>query len=242
MHYFCLQNTNEHIELKSMDKERNNNISALFDSWAGVKRGEDMAKGHDELVEGVLRKWEFEPTDYLLDVGCGNGRALTLAKDHGAKHFAGIDASPGMIEQAQQNISPADLKVGSGEALPWLENTFTHVISIEAFYYLENPLNGFKEIRRVLKPDGKIAVAIEFYQENKGSHVWQENLPFNIHLLSESAWKDLMEEAGFTDIKIERIVREKNVKDVANFNPTPFFPSYEIYLDYMQCGALMLSN
>lgn len=225
-----------------MNEERNKEISGLFNSWAGAKRGEDMAKGHDELVLNALNDWTFREGDSLLDIGCGNGRALQLAWQHGAGRLAGIDLSEKMIGQAGLNVPEADLRTGRAEALPWEDDSFTHILSVEAFYYLEDPLQGLKEIRRVLKPGGRLAIIIDFYKESKGTHSWQDNFSFDMQLLSEKEWSDLMFRAGFDTVKASRVIRRKELKDRENFQASAFFPTYELYADYMKSGALKLTN
>ncbi len=215
-------------------------VSALFNSWAGTQRGENMATGHDELVNYVFNQWELQPHHSLLDVGCGNGRALSMARQLGVDHLAGIDIAPKMIEQAKLNVKDADLQVGAIEELPWKTQSFTHVLSIEALYYLSDPLAGCKAIKNVLKPGGKAGIAIEYYLENKGAHVWAKNLP-EVKLLSENEWKALLESAGFTNVTSQRIVR-KNKKSSDTFVASPSFPDYDLYLEYINAGALFLSG
>lgn len=223
-----------------MNTEVNNSkISGLFDSWAGQERGERMAKGHDELVRHVFDNWEITDQESILDVGCGNGRALSLSKQYGIETHAGIDISPKMIEKARLNVPKGDFSVGKANPLPWNDSSFSRIISIEAAYYFDDPLASFKEFRRVLKKGGKFAIVIEFFLENKGSHVWEKQLPFKVNLLSENDWSDLLRKAGFADVRFERIIRKT---ENSEFTPSPFFPTRELYDNFMESGALKLFN
>lgn len=215
-------------------------IAALFDSWAGEARGEQMARGHDELVAAIFELWSLDASSSVLDVACGNGRALSQARQRGVATLAGIDVSAGMAAQAQKNVATADIRTGAAEQLPWEDGSFTHVLSVEAFYYLPDPLAGLKEIRRVLKPGGHVAIAIEFYAENKGSHVWADALPFDLTLLGEQAWRQLLIDAGFEEAHTKRIVRREPLKQEDDFKASPFFPTYALYQNYMEAGALMV--
>lgn len=223
-----------------MNTEINNSkISELFDSWAGQERGERMAKGHDELVRHVFDGWGVTEQESILDVACGNGRALALSEQYGFGILAGIDISPNMIDKARQNVPKGEFSVGKACPLPWNDSTFSRVISIEAAYYFDDPLSSFKEFRRVLKKGGKFAIVIEFYLENKGSHAWQKQLPFKVNLLSENDWVDLLKRAGFEDVRSERIVRSA---ESTEFIPSPYFPTPELYKNYLESGALKLFN
>lgn len=218
-------------------------VKGLFDTWAGTERGERMASGHDVLVLHILDMWHNDTIESILDAGCGNGRALWLAKQAGAKKLTGVDMSDKMISEAKRNLPEADLHVGGMEDLnKWQENAFSHIMSIEAIYYLDNPLAALKEFRRVLNDSGKIAIAIDYYGESKGTHAWSSAMPFDIQLLSEKEWLSLIQQAGFNDVSASRIIRTENIKTKEEFEPSDFFPSYEMYEAYIADGALLLSN
>lgn len=220
-----------------------NKVKALFNTWAGTERGERMAQGHDVLVKHILEMWKDDEVQNLLDVGCGNGRALQMAIEHGAKHVSGADISDNMIAQAQKNLSQGDFYNTPMQDLScWQDDTFTHIISIEALYYLEQPIEGVKELRRVLRHSGKIAIAIDYYKESKGTHSWSDALGFELTLLSAQEWVDLFKSAGFDNVEASRIHRTEGVKRKEDFEASPFFTSYELYKDYVASGALLLSN
>ena len=216
-------------------------ISNLFNSWAGTQRGELMAKGHDELVLNIYNDWNFESEDLLLDLGCGNGRALKIAHQIGVKNLSGLDLSENMLLEAKKNLPNAGFKNGTMENIPWNDNSFSHIITIEAIYYISDLKKAFSEIARILRPDGKIAIAIDFYQENKGSHIWQECLPFEVQLLSSNQWLELINQAGIKGVNASRIYRKDFITE-ENFEPSSFFPSYDLYCQYQKAGALKLSN
>lgn len=218
-------------------------VQKTFDTWAGTERGERMAAGHDTLVSYILDAWDFTEVTNLLDVGCGNGRGLMLAYKRGAQNLAGLDISKNMITEAKKNIPEADLHKGSIENMKmWNDNTFSHIMSIEALYYLDDPFAGLKELRRVLEPGGKIAVAIDYYAENTGTHSWADALGIDIVLQSEADWAKLFQKAGFVDISTSRIVRNEHVRTKPEFQPDDYFPNYDAYKKYIQEGALLLSN
>lgn len=216
-------------------------ISSLFDEWAGKPRGESMAKGHDELVLDIYEGWDFNNVESVLDLGCGNGRALGMAKERGAKEISGLDLSENMVKTAKKNLPEGIFEQGSIEELPFADNSFSHIMSIEALYYVGNLEKAFSEIARVLKPGGKFAMAIDYYEENIGSHVWKDCLGFDIHLLSGRKWLELLDKARIKGAEQSRIKR-KEFKSEEDFQPSNFFPSYKLYQKYQEAGALKLSN
>lgn len=215
--------------------------SKLFDEWAKNQRGESMAKGHDPIFDPVLEAWDLNADSMVLDVGCGVGRALWRAGELGAAKLAGIDLAPEMIAAATSKLPEADLQTGSILELPWDKGSFTHVLSIEVLYYLEHPVAGLQEIWRVLKPGGRFDMVIEFFAENHASKVWEDILPMKIQNWAEEKWAKAFKEAGFSSVKTQRIVRASS-KTQDEFTPSDSFPSWEMYSNYVEQGALWVSG
>lgn len=227
--------TTNTIEMKGVQK--------VFDSWAGTERGERMAIGHDALVGYILDSWDFMNVSNLLDVGCGNGRALVQAYKRGAENLAGLDLSKNMIAEAKKNIPEADLRRGSAANMKfWKDDTFSHLMSVEAMYYLDDPMEGVKEMKRVLNGDGKVAVAIDYYEENTGTHSWADALGIKLVRLSEQDWASMFMDAGFSDVGLTRIIRNEHVMTKPEFQPSDYFPDYDTYKEYIAEGALLITN
>ncbi len=101
----------------------------------------------------------------ILDLGCGTGFSTTEVKKQG-HDVVGMDKSFEMISFAKQK-SLKKLVVGGFTKLPFKKNVFTGIISISSIQWLkpEQYPDLIKELRRVLKPGGKII--IQYYPENK---------------------------------------------------------------------------
>ena len=107
----------------------------------------------------ALNFLNLDPATQLLDVGCGSGVFSSLASATGA-YVTGIDASEALIEKAQQRGTTAKFTTGEMEELPFAGNTFDVVCGFNSFQYAANINNAFSEVRRVLKPGGKLVVMI----------------------------------------------------------------------------------
>ncbi len=102
----------------------------------------------------------------VLDIGCGAGFDLLVAAETvGANgRVCGIDLSAEMLERARQNVSRSGfanietLRVES-EEIPYAEKTFDTVISNGVINLSPRKLALFREIRRVLKPRGRLQFA-----------------------------------------------------------------------------------
>ncbi|HBP20329.1 MAG TPA: class I SAM-dependent methyltransferase [Planctomycetes bacterium] len=211
---------------------------ALFDEWAEAGRGESMARGHERLAGAALDALEPGTQARLLDLGCGVGRALELAQERYGCALAGIDVAAAMIERARARVPAADLHHGSVDALPFADAAFSHVVSVEAIYYFEDPLAVFREVARVLQAGGRVALALELFEENPGTHVWRDQLSIPVHLLAAEQWCDHLRGAGFVDVRHERI----RCHDDKTWSPSPYFPSEELFAAYVREGALLLTG
>lgn len=115
----------------------------------------------------TVRNALLQPGENVLDVGCGTGGVTIPAKRQVGKNgsAAGIDPAPEMIAVARQKASRAgleiDFRVGVIEALPFPDATFDAVTSSLMMHHLPEHLQvkGLAEIKRVLKPGGRLLIA-----------------------------------------------------------------------------------
>lgn len=95
--------------------------------------------------------------DRLLDVACGSGFALELARMRGAK-CSGIDASPRLVAVAADRNPDSDVRVGDMHALPWADQSFDVVTSFRGIW--GTTPEAVDEVRRVLAPGGRMAMTV----------------------------------------------------------------------------------
>ncbi|HWM18768.1 MAG TPA: methyltransferase domain-containing protein [Ilumatobacteraceae bacterium] len=97
------------------------------------------------------------PGDRVLDVACGAGLAIELARARGAT-CAGIDASPRLIEVARDRNPEADLHVGDMHAMPWDDASFDVVTSFRGIW--GTTPDAVAEVHRVLAPGGRVGITV----------------------------------------------------------------------------------
>jgi ubiquinone/menaquinone biosynthesis C-methylase UbiE len=124
-----------------------------------------MAQMNGNVGDWVLDLLKIEPSDWVLEVGFGPGIIVRhLSRQAGAGRVAGIDISEEMVSQARvRNFSAiqqgrVELRHGSVENLPFKDATFDKALSVNSMQVWDDPVEGIKELRRVLKSGGLIAL------------------------------------------------------------------------------------
>jgi ubiquinone/menaquinone biosynthesis C-methylase UbiE len=100
----------------------------------------------------------------VLDVGCGTGVHLEMYQKYQCKLY-GLDTSTSMLDQARARLgNDADLRRADASQMPYESGTFDLVISMLVLHEMEDETRGnvLDEMKRVVKPDGKILL-IDFH-------------------------------------------------------------------------------
>lgn len=104
----------------------------------------------------LLKKYK-NSNSKVLDHGCGIGLSLYYLADY-YKDIEGIDVDPEYIKIAKKQFKKlnckASLRLYDGKKLPYPDNTFDLVISMEVWEHAPDPEGMLREIKRVLNPDG----------------------------------------------------------------------------------------
>jgi ubiquinone/menaquinone biosynthesis C-methylase UbiE len=97
----------------------------------------------------------------VLDAGCGSGPLSEDLRSRGA-HVSGFDSSQAMLELARQRLgAEADLRVADlSQPLPYADATFDDVICSLVLHYLEDWTAPLAELRRILKPGGRLLLSV----------------------------------------------------------------------------------
>ena len=124
--------------------------------------GDVLERASTEITER-LDAWGLLRADAdLLDLGCGIGR-LVRALAGRVRSIAGVDVSPGMIEEARRRcagLPGVRLELGNGRDLAMMPDSFVDLaLAIDAFPYIVAAgahlvVAHFREVRRVLRPGG----------------------------------------------------------------------------------------
>ena len=97
----------------------------------------------------------------ILDAGCGSGPLTQALRARGAV-LTGFDASAAMVDLARERLGEdADLHVADlGAPLPFADAEFDDVVASLVLHYLEDWAGPLAELRRVLKPGGRLILSV----------------------------------------------------------------------------------
>lgn len=156
----------------------------------------------DGLVFDALD--EFGPardqTANLLDLGCGTGRLLQkMEQKRKLWKCSGLDLSPESISMTGNRKLRASVRLGSGDSLPFENETFDVVTALDVLYIQSlDEKKCLEEIKRVLKPGGTAFINVPAHDWLKSPHddVVQTRSRYRLKEL-----KTKVEENGFKVLK-----------------------------------------
>lgn len=119
------------------------------------------------LIERTIKALGVEAGNRVLDVGFGGGLSLRLLVSAvGDGHVAGVDPSPEMVARARRLLSGhvasgiVSVEPGTVDSVPFPDATFDRVLTCQTVYFWDDLATGLAELRRVLVPGGRLAVAM----------------------------------------------------------------------------------
>ena len=136
---------------------------------------EAIRREYDRLAWEYDRRWSFyvqttlnetlkwlslEPSTRILDIGCGTGSLFEIiSSKYCGIDLVGIDLSVEMLRVAfRRPLARATFATSRAQALPFCSNSFDTVISCNTFHYWRSPEVCLAEIRRVLRPGGRLVI------------------------------------------------------------------------------------
>jgi ubiquinone/menaquinone biosynthesis C-methylase UbiE len=194
----------------------------MGDSGTG-QVSEDAAKIYETFyLPALFQEWcplalaaaEVESGHHLIDIACGTG-ALSIAASEGvgpSGRTVGVDINEGMLDIARSKPSSVEWINAPAEALPFDDDHFDRVVSQFGLMYFENQEDAVREMMRVLRKKGCLAVLVwDKLDSNPGlaaeEHLWQR--VFNIEvdeapyrLGDKGVLEGFFERSGANDIKI----------------------------------------
>jgi len=217
-----------------------------FNLWAERGEGPKMENHHLDITEKTMRLMELRPGERVLDLGCGSGWAtLLLARvvgegPEGYGQVVGVDIADEMIRRARaasKDFENVMFVVGSAAQIPWEENFFDKVLSVESFYYYPDQDRALAEVFRVMAPRGRLFILINLYKDNPYSLQWVPKLKVPVHVRSAAEYVELLKKHAFEDVEHRQV--PDDTPTLENYKTTSF-NSLDDLKAFKKTGALLL--
>jgi 2-polyprenyl-3-methyl-5-hydroxy-6-metoxy-1,4-benzoquinol methylase len=160
------------------------------------------------LIEGLVRlvgarhigflSRDLVPGARVLDIGCGRGVLLGALADRGFE-VHGVEISP----EAARGADPrAEIRVASKVADAGYEgSSFDEVIIWHVFEHMEDPRGTLEEVRRLLKPGGRVVIAVPNFESAQarwtGAAWFHLDLPRHLYHFPLPALREMLEQTDF---------------------------------------------
>jgi SAM-dependent methyltransferase len=192
-------------------------IPALFQQWTGR----------------VLDVAHVQTGQRVLDVACGTGILARAAGERvgAAGSVVGIDINPAMLSVAARKAPHMEWREGRAEALPFDDHSFDAVVSQFGLMFFEDWQAALREMLRVLKPSGHLAIAVWGSLESSAGYAAMVDLLQR--LFGEKVANGLRPPFALGDLdKLQTILRDAGITnaEIATHRGSARFPSIEAWV------------
>jgi ubiquinone/menaquinone biosynthesis C-methylase UbiE len=178
--------------------------------WLGRLAVSDMNRRHSKLISWGLEHVDIRRTYSALDVGCGGGRTIQrLANLADQGRIYGVDYSKAAVavshalNRAGIEAGRVDIRLATVSSLPFEDCVFDLVTAVETHYYWPHRTEDLLEIRRVLKPGGRVVIIAEAYSGRTFDWAYRTSMKLlGGAYLSPYEHRSLLEEAGYVESQV----------------------------------------
>ena len=168
-----------------------------------------MNRTHSALTDWGLEHVAIEKVFAILDVGCGGGRTTQkLAAIASEGLVYGVDYASGSVAASRRKNAElikagrVEIHQGSVSHLPFPDAKFDLVTAVETQYYWPDLVTDMKEIRRTLKPGGRLIIIAETFSGGRFDDLKGSVMALlGSNALSEEGQRELFRSAGYEEVE-----------------------------------------
>ncbi len=179
----------------------------------GFETIENMNENHREISEFAFEKVSVGKNDRVLDVGCGGGVNIEKFLKLTAANVDGLDYSEVSVEaslaQNRKAVDDGRCRIIQADVrqMPIGDEEYDLVSAFETIYFWPEIQESFREVSRVIKPNGQFLIA----QGTDGNHpddeMWLATVE-GMHVYTAEDLKEYLLNAGFS--RVESYVKEND--------------------------------
>lgn len=178
------------------------------DGQFGRTVAENMNKSNNTINLHTIQLLQLSPDDAVLEIGMGNGFfCKDILSSHETVTYTGCDFSELMIDEAS-SINKEWVAAGRARfveaditQLPFEDNSFHKLLTVNTIYFWEDTLKPLTEIFRVLKPGGVAVISLR----TKESMLKMPFVQYGFSLFEENELLSTLKQVAFSDISISHV-------------------------------------
>ena len=182
-----------------------------------------------EINDWILDFMDLQQEEKVLDIGCGTGKQIIPYKKRvGVKGIAvGTDISEDLIKEAQKGAKDENLEIkfvvhDANNAFNFPDNSFDAISCCFAIYYLKDIEKTLMDLKRLLKPGGRIFLAGPTPENAKLLHalhkkITKKPLPYMPGVSRFMSEVLSIVQKHFQNVKVERLQNPMNFQDANSF-------------------------
>ncbi len=176
-----------------------------------------MNRLNQKQYNAVMENMDIQKTDFLLDIGFGNGYLISRLRKKNPKKIYGIEISEDMLHWVSAKNRKAieqqkiELLLADVQALPFENSSIDKACTVNTVYFWQDISKSFAEIKRVLKPNS-IFINVLYAKQ------WLDKLPMTQYGFSKYTLEEienLTRENGFKIEQVFEIERQKSICIIA---------------------------
>lgn len=173
--------------------------------WLSFLTARALNKGNATQNHATIDALPLTATSRVLDIGFGGGVSFEPLLQRCANgQVAGAEISPEMLKRAKKiwakqiGDGKLDLREASVDKLPWQDNSFDCVMTVNTMYFWPDVLSGLVEIKRVLAPGGKFVSSCV----PRGTLASMGFGDMGYRTEEPEHYAELLKRAGFDDVEV----------------------------------------
>lgn len=181
-----------------------------------------MPMAHRAFYGPAADLLQLQPDDELVEVACGSGVFLD-EHTRQVKRIAGLDISDIQVRLARRRLADrvaagsAEIVKGDALALPWGDEVFSAATCMGSMEYISDPTAALLEMRRVLRPGGRLVISYGMDPSQADFVVQVEK--WGIPNPSEEEARKLVEDAGFSLVSVRYLGGDYPARFISGVKP-----------------------